>query len=226
MPPRLRRLLCLTLFALAMAYLEAAVVVYMRILHYPDNPLIIFPMRLLPPSELVVELIREAATLVMIFSVAMLAERGALRVFAAFAYVFGLWDIFYYVWLKATLAWPVSWWEWDVLFLIPWPWFGPWISAAAIAFVFASWAAWVLANEGEIRLRRTPTLLFVAGAILSLRAYLQPVYDLLPLGEAGFADYRPGEFGWFWYLSGVILMVAGLIGSRPRKCLETQPGAD
>jgi hypothetical protein len=40
-------------------------------------------------------------------------------------FVFGIWDLFYYVWLKVCLGWPSSLLTWDVLFLIPVPWVGP-----------------------------------------------------------------------------------------------------
>ena len=86
-----------------MAYLEAAVVVYLRRLYYPENPLALFPLRVWSPADLFVELGREVSTVAMILAAAALAERGGMRVFAAFAFVFGVWDVFYYLWLKADL---------------------------------------------------------------------------------------------------------------------------
>ena len=64
----------LTVFAVAMANLEAAVVVYMRQLYYASNPLEIFPLQFLNSYDTVLELSREAATVVMILTVALLVS--------------------------------------------------------------------------------------------------------------------------------------------------------
>ncbi len=44
------------------------------------------------------------------------------RKIALFFFAFGIWDIFYYVWLWLTIRWPASLVSMDVLFLIPVPW--------------------------------------------------------------------------------------------------------
>jgi hypothetical protein len=77
-----------------MALVETAIVVHLRNIYYAADPLALFPLRLLSAPDLRLELAREAATLVMILAVAIAAERGAVRVAAAFAYMFGVWDIF------------------------------------------------------------------------------------------------------------------------------------
>ena len=111
----------LTAYAIATAHVEAALVIYLRRIHYADDPLTLFPLATLPNPDLAIELAREVATLVMIASVAFLYAKRGIRVFAAFLYVFGLWDIAYYGWLKVMLGWPTSWLEWDVLFLMERP---------------------------------------------------------------------------------------------------------
>ena len=98
----------------------------MRHLYYANNPLEIFPLQFLDSYDTVLELSREAATVSMILTVALLADRSSrTRTFAAFVFVFGVWDLFYYFWLKVLMGWPRSWLEWDVLFLIPSVWLGP-----------------------------------------------------------------------------------------------------
>lgn len=204
----------LGLFAIAMAYLEATVVVYLRYAYYPDDPLTIFPARILSEIHLVTELAREAATVVMLAAVAVIAERGAMRRFAAFVYLFGLWDIFYYVWLKATLGWPVTWSEWDILFLIPWAWLGPWLTPAVIALLFVIWGGWVLASEREIRFGKRSLALFLPGTALCLAAFLEPALPLLAGGPEAFAEFVPERFLWGLYLPGVVAMGAGLFGCQ------------
>jgi hypothetical protein len=96
---KMKRILSLLgIYAVAMAMLEAAVVVYMRRLYYPENPLQLFPLHFLNDYDPLLELSREVSTIVMILTVALLAERESLtRSFAAFVFVFGVWDLFYYV---------------------------------------------------------------------------------------------------------------------------------
>jgi hypothetical protein len=197
-----------------MACIEASLVVYLRELYYPDDRRTIFPLRLMSNEHLAFEFPREVATLLMILSVSWLSEKNAMRRFAAFVFVFGLWDVFYYVWLKAFIGWPVSFTEWDVLFLIPWPWFGPWMAAAAIAVLFTAWGGWVLSSDHTPLFNRRAVLPFVAGALAALAAFLLPGWPLLALGAEGFRGYVPGSFAWWLYIPGWIAMAAGLIVTR------------
>ncbi|MEJ2398828.1 MAG: hypothetical protein P8Z67_11455 [Gammaproteobacteria bacterium] len=210
MSERGRKLLWLTFFALAMAQVEASIVIYLRDLYYPGHPLQLFPLALLSHRDLVIELVRELATVVMILAVALLSVRGPVRVFSAFVYVFGWWDLFYYLWLKILLGWPVSWREWDVLYLIPWPWFGPWLTPALIALLFVLWGGWALMTSRQVRFTRGALLLFLLGTGLALAAFLLPGAMLLPRGEAAFRGYQPQQFCWLLYGPGLMLMAAGL----------------
>jgi len=210
MKPRLI-LLWLAAYAIAMALVEAALVVHLRHVYYPQNPLALFPLVLLTPDDLALELARELATVVMILTVAVLTARGFVRRFAAFVFVFGLWDLFYYVWLKLYLDWPSQWLEWDILFLIPWPWFGPWLAPALIALLFVFWGGWALTTPHELRLRSTDGMLFVAGALLALAAFLTPAWPLLAGGTAAFHGWMPDTFAWPLYLVGIAVMATALV---------------
>ena len=211
-PKNRRHLLWLTLYAIAMAQVEAAVVVHLRSVYYPGHPLELFPLSLLSHRDLGIELIREAATVVMIFTVALLAERGFTRVFAAFVYVFGMWDIFYYAWLKLMIGWPADWFEWDILFLIPWPWFGPWTTPALIALLFVFWGGRVLSSPREFHFSPISGLAFLIGTALALAAFLLPAYPLLAAGEEAFRSFQPQGFYWLLYGPGLLLMAYGLWG--------------
>ncbi|HEY7527862.1 MAG TPA: hypothetical protein VH660_01825, partial [Candidatus Deferrimicrobiaceae bacterium] len=127
--------LLLLVFAAAMAFVEAAVVIYLREL-IGSGPL--FPMKDLPPALLAVEVVREAATLVILLSAAFLAVRGGARRLGAFLLLFAAWDVFYYLWLYVTIGWPAGIADWDILFLIPLPWVGPvWSVLLICAGMFA-----------------------------------------------------------------------------------------
>jgi hypothetical protein len=208
---RWRSLFWLTLFAVAMAYLEAAIVVYLRQAYYAEHILVIFPPSMLSEVDMAVELGREIATLVMILAVAGLVARGLMAVFAVFVYVFGVWDIFYYVWLKATIGWPVSWTEWDVLFLIPWAWAGPWLTAVAIALLFVLWGGAVFVSGCTCRFTARAAISFFGGMSLTVAAFLQPAAPYLSGGVAAFAEFRPDGFWWPLYLAGYALMALGLL---------------
>lgn len=76
----------------------------------------------LPPSLLAVEVGREAATLLILLAVTLLAARRARERCALFLWTFALWDLSYYASLWATVRWPASLRDTDILFLIPQPW--------------------------------------------------------------------------------------------------------
>ena len=125
------RLLWVSLFAVAFAFVESSVVVYLRAIYYPDG--FTFPLRLILEEHLVVELVRELSTLLMLVAVGVVAGRGGWERFAYFIIAFGIWDVLYYIWLKVLLGWPSSITEWDVLFLIPLPWIGPVLAPVLIS---------------------------------------------------------------------------------------------
>jgi len=142
------RLAALTAFAVAMGHLEAVVVVYIRhilgIVPTPEH-LTRAVYEHVPQWIVVSEQWREAATIVMLVTLAFLVGRKPLEKLAVFLYAFAVWDIFYYVSLKIQLGWPASLQTMDLLFLIPSPWFGPvWlpvtISAGMIAVALALFA--------------------------------------------------------------------------------------
>ncbi|MEO1997501.1 MAG: hypothetical protein ABGZ17_19760 [Planctomycetaceae bacterium] len=207
-----RNLTILTVYAVAMAFLEAAVVVYMRQLYYADNPRQIFPLRFLNSYDTVMEFGREAATVIMILAVALLAERSSrTRTFAAFVFVFGVWDLFYYFWLKVLIGWPGSWLDWDVLFLIPSVWLSPWICPAMIALLFVAWGFRTLRTAETNGVTSRSLMVFVGGVALALTTFLQPaVSTLIQGGATALSQYTPGSFWWWLFIPSYILMTGGL----------------
>lgn len=117
------KILGIVTFGVAMAALESAVVVYLRALYYPNGFTVAF--RMIDPHILIVEISREIATIVMLASIAHLTGKTSSQRIAYFLLCFAVWDIFYYVWLKIFINWPVSIFEWDILFLVPITWLGP-----------------------------------------------------------------------------------------------------
>ncbi len=114
------KILILFLFALAMGYLEAAVVVYLRALILSNEVSI-------SASGTIywVEIFREAATIVMLVTLTLLVAKNWLERFLYFIYIFSIWDISYYLFLYLILRWPPTLFTQDIYFLIPKPWIGP-----------------------------------------------------------------------------------------------------
>ncbi len=201
------RLTPLLLFAAAMAFVEAAVVVYLRRLL--GGPL--FPMKVLPPPLLRVEAAREAATLVMLVSVAVLHARGGARRMGAFLLLFAVWDVFYYVWLYAATGWPAGLREWDILFLLPVPWVGPVWSVLLICLGMTVFSALLLrVPEGA---PFSPGAwgwgTGIAGAALTVAAYV------LEWRKIGYGRGVPKDFSLFPYAGGLVLLgIAGWIVVR------------
>jgi hypothetical protein len=206
-----RTLTTLGVYAVAMALLESTVVVYMRHLYYADNPLDIFPLQFLNSYNALLELSREVATVIMILTVALLADSSSrTRSFAAFVFVFGVWDLFYYFWLKVLMGWPRSWLEWDVLFLIPSVWLGPWICPVMISLLFITWGFWTLRSTNKVSFAPGSLAVFVTGAGLGVMTFLQPALAvLIEGGLEGLSRYTPSNFWWSLFVVGYLLMMCG-----------------
>lgn len=137
----------LSAFAVGMAYVESAVVVYLRLLYYPDGFVVGsgWDPAVLAPAALRIEIYREVATIGMLVAVALLAAgRGWWKRLAYFMWVFAVWDIFYYVWLFVLLRWPPSLLTLDVLFLIPKAWVAPVLLPVTISGIMMTAAAAIL----------------------------------------------------------------------------------
>jgi len=118
-----KKLLWVGLFAVAFAYVEATVVVYLRQMYGIHDLLRDIPA--FDPKIAFVEVGREFSTLLMLLAVGWAAGRSLQTRLGFTFFSFGLWDIFYYVWLKLFITWPESLLAPDILFLLPLPWWGP-----------------------------------------------------------------------------------------------------
>ena len=165
-------------FAIAMAYLESAVVVYLQraLAITPDQ---LFPLR---GADVVgslagIEVGREFATLVMLVAIGCLAGRSWIDRLAWTAVAFGVWDILYYVWLWVFIGWPSSPLNWDILFLIPVPWAGPvWapviVSSALIAFGLVAAYRTAMGRAPSVS-RREVSIALIGGLLVVLSFTVQ-----------------------------------------------------
>jgi hypothetical protein len=200
-----RRLPWLIIYAVAMAYVESAVVVYLRTIYYPQG--FVFPLASMPTDLLGIEIGREAATLVMLLAVAVLAGAERWDRFLLFCVAFGVWDLFYYVWLWVLVRWPPSLFTWDVLFLIPVPWIGPVLAPAVVSAVLVVGGVLLLRE----RARGEPFVFPVALGILALAGGVLVLSSFTLDFRIVLRQMEPPRFRWELFGTGVTLGVAALV---------------
>jgi len=195
------RLLWIIAFGTAFGWLEAAVVVYLRQIYYPTG--FALPLQPIDTPILAVELGREAATLIMLAAVAMLAGKTRWQRFAAFVVAFGVWDLVYYLGLKIALDWPASLADWDVLFLLPWPWLGPVYAPATAALLMVTFGILVFLQE-DLAPGRADRLAWLLGALGALVLLFSWLSDL----EAALGGALPQPYNIVLFVIGVSLLSA------------------
>jgi hypothetical protein len=227
-----RALLGLVLFGVAFGYLEAAVVVYLRTIEEPlrrqtrpdRTPDDLFPLS--QPQDwqpsgqepvfrrvMLTELGREFATLVMLAATALLVARNARQWLAGFMIAFGLWDIFYYVFLKVLLGWPASLATWDILFFLPVAWTGPVIAPVLVAGGMVVAGTLILHREATgapVELGRGHWLALAGGALLVVVAFC---WDYKNISAGG----MPNPFNWPLFGVGNLLGAAGFLHALARN---------
>jgi nitrate reductase NapE component len=235
-PGWVRRVLLVTLFGVAFGYVEAALVVYLRVIYdpvraslHPEQP----PDSLLPlvtlqelraedpehVTRLAIELGRELATLVMLVVAAALARRRRGEWIAFFMIVFGVWDIAYYLGLKAMIGFPQSLLTWDILFLIPLPWLGPVLAPVVVSLTMIG-AGCVMLHETEharpLQARWYHWTGIVAGGLIIIWSFCKD-YEQTMAGE------MPDAYAWPLFALGEIIGMTAFAHALRQKRLACQP---
>jgi hypothetical protein len=208
-----QRWMIVVLYAAAMAWVESAVVYYLRVLvnrldPYQPNPLP--AMAGLVP----VELVREAATLIMLFTVGWLAGRTWRNRLAYMMIAFGAWDIMYYVFLAPISGWPRSLLDWDILFLLPLPWWGPVLAPVCIAvlmIVFGTLVSQCGQPERALWPGRAAWGLGLGGATLALYVFMADAIQAVGGGAEAIRNALPIRFNWPLFALALALMTAPVI---------------
>ena len=195
-------------FAIAMAWVEAASVFYIRALvdriePYQANPL---PLETMSGTLGPVELWREAATLVMIATLGVLAGRTWRRRAGYAALAFGAWDIFYYVFLRLISGWPKTLLDWDILFLLPLPWWGPVLAPISIALVMILWGTLATQSSDAATNARWPWALGWVGIVLALAVFMIDTSRALLDGRDAVLQVLPSTFNWPLFWVALLLM--------------------
>jgi hypothetical protein len=208
-----KRLLVVSVYAISMAWVESAVVVYLRVMigrvvPYQADPL--------PISVGLgwIEVGREVATLLMLGTVGWLAGR-TFRGQAGYALVaFGIWDIFYYIFLIPMNGWPASLLDWDVLFLIPLPWWGPVLAPVLISLLLILGGGLAAFSE-TLPQPKWPHAwawaLNLLGVGLALYTFMETAIRVLPSGEEAIRQALPVTFNWPLFLLSLALMAVPIV---------------
>jgi hypothetical protein len=223
--PWKRTVIALLLFGTAFGYLEAAVVSYLRFLHepvrrrvYPDRPPgDLFPLltrheAVADPQQqriVLIEIGREAATIVMLAGTALAIATNVGQWAAAFVIAFGTWDITFYVFLKMLLDWPASLFTWDILFIIPVPWVGPVLAPVLVSAAMIGtgvWHLWREASHNPVHLGRWNWAGIVVGAATIIVSFTLGYGNVVRGG-------MPRPFHWQIFGTGMTIGTLGYIGA-------------
>ena len=194
-----KQLFWLMLWGIAFGYIEAAVVVYLREIYYPEG--FAFPLVIIQDRIMLTEVLREAATLLIIWVTVCLAYKRLQSRIASFVVLFGIWDIFYYIFLKLLLNWPENLGTWDILFLIPAPWVGPiWAPVlVSIGFIYAGTAILMRNHQKHfLHFDRRFILLELFAALLIIVSFIIP-------GLSVIEQSLPTHFPWYLFLTGFLI---------------------
>jgi hypothetical protein len=208
---RARWMLVVT-FAAGMAWVEAACVYYLRamvdrVVPYQPDPL---PIRSILGE---VELVREGATLLMLAMTGMLAGRTWRARLGYAAIAFGCWDILYYVFLRIISGWPASVFDWDILFLLPLPWWGPVLAPVCIASLMIVWGTCVTQSQDRLPATRFTRAAWGgswAGIVLALGVFMADSIRALPGGLDTVRQVLPTAFNWPVFGAALLLIATPL----------------
>jgi hypothetical protein len=200
-------------FSIAMAYMESAVVVYLRKLvdridPYQPNPLPMFG----GLGE--IEFLREAATLLMLLMVGWLGGRTWRSRLAYAGIAFGIWDIFYYLFLVPMCGWPRSLSDWDILFLIPLPWWAPVISPvliAALMIIGGTFITQIDEPNAPFMPRLWAMVVGSIGAMLALYVFMADALRVMNQGAHVIRATLPAAFNWNLFIVALALMAAPIV---------------
>jgi hypothetical protein len=225
------RWLTVAIFAIAMAWVESAVVFYLRTMINRIEPYQPTPLPVAGGIGLA-EAVRELATLVMLLTVGCLAGRNARTRFAYALVAFGVWDIFYYVFLKLLTPWPRSLIDWDILFLVPLPWWGPVLAPICISLLMICWGTLVTQFERQDHSICSNWKIWsvnLIGVAVALYVFMEDAIPVAGRGTQALRELLPTQFNWPLFITALVLMsvpVVELIGCLAWRHAVDHPALD
>ena len=202
-------------FAIAFAWVEGSVVVYLREIYFDGSfhfPIFTeweggkFVMDKLTP----IELGREIAAILMVVAVGCAAGKNSLQKFCFFMIAFGIWDIFFYLWLWVMVRWPESLMTWDILFFIPLPWVGPVITPVLIALAMAAAGSLIIYYDEKgcvIHWRWYDWAVELSCGLLMIMAFCWDWKNIMRIPDGVVRSGIPNPFAWWLYVPAYLFSV-------------------
>lgn len=192
------KLLILTIYSTSLAFAVASSIYFLRLHYYPTG--FQFPIDPISGTPLLVEYFRETSSLILIFIASYLIGKNFREKFASFMFIFGVWDIFYYVWLYFLLDWPPSILTWDLLYVIPVLWVGPVLAPLIVCVVLISSALIIFYFENKnIRLKFTK-FMWIIEIMSGLGVILSFVWNYKKAFSASVLN-----FPWWLFIASLII---------------------
>jgi len=138
--------------------------------------------------------------------VAGVAARRFWEKFAFFIFAFGVWDIFYYIYLKLFLDWPLTILDWDILFLIPLPWIGPVLAPLIVSVIMIVTSILILRCSQKETAFRPPYLAYG----LTITGISAILYTFMVDTDATLKQQNPQPFLYLIYAAGVTFLIAAM----------------
>ena len=208
--------LWVVVFAMAFAWVESAVVVYLRKIYFPGG--FDFPLYVkweggkhVIDRLIRIEFGREIATIVMLVAAGWIAGRNRFQRFCYFMIAFGIWDIFYYIWLYVMIGWPESLMTWDLLFYVPLPWVGPVITPVLIAFTMVAAGTLIVYYDEkgyDVAWRWYDMVVELFFALVMIVAFCWDWKNIIQMPGSPERTGIPNPFAWWIYLPAYLLAVA------------------
>jgi hypothetical protein len=203
-----KRAMIVAVYALAMAYLESAVVVYLQ-RALAMTPATLFPLR--DQTSLgglgSIEVGREVATLIMLVTIGWLAGSSSIERLAWTSVAFGIWDITYYFWLWVFIGWPTSLGTTDLLFLMPVPWVAPVSAPILVSLALIGFGLLFIrrvSQRASLSFRPRDWILLVSGGVVVIVSF---TIDATYIRNGG----MPAPFAWPVFTIGMVVAVLGVV---------------
>ena len=192
------------IFSIAMAYFESAVVVYLRAMYGIKD--LLRDTNMVADAYTFIEIGREAATIIMLFMIGMIAGKDWKKKISYFILAFGIWDILYYLWLYIFIQWPKSLFEWDILFLIPLPWWGPVITPILISILLIVISYLIIINT-NFKITPFDWTIYGLTVLLILYTFMEDSIRVILFSGGNLAEVRPTDFNWIVFLIAYLASV-------------------
>ncbi|HZV13107.1 MAG TPA: hypothetical protein VFA55_07815 [Candidatus Kapabacteria bacterium] len=205
-----RSVVAVALFVLGFSFIESCVVAYLQKAFFQGTTNV-FPLRLIDMRYLKIEIVREAATIIVLTAAALMLEKGKWRVFWMFSVLFAAWDILYYIWLHVLTGWPASLFDWDVLFLIPFPWLAPVLAPVLVALLLVLSGVLMLKGPRNAALGIYGVSSGVIGVGLIIWSFISDSFVILYKGTEALTGFTPQDFHWLVYTLGILFCIAPVV---------------